>query len=129
SLCWLAWLSQAVTLACGHPLKLWLLGGALDGGGPVGEMIQGFSVGGIEVERGDGDGAIKNCGVIGVGGYIFVDALLEKPVVGAAARIFSFAELVSRDFLGLPRELHAAGPWLGYVHVQQHLIGQSLFQD
>src|SRR5216683_2014377 len=68
-----------------------LLRGLLDRGGPVREVIQGFGVGGIEMEGSDGDSARENGGIIRVWRDVFVDALLEQPIVGAATRIFSFA--------------------------------------
>src|SRR6266478_1073864 len=68
-----------------------LLSGPLDRRGPVGEMIQGFGVGGVEMQGRDGDCAGKNGGVVGVRRDVFVDALLEEPIIGAAAGIFSLA--------------------------------------
>jgi len=74
------------------------------GASPMREMIQRFSVGGIEVKRGDGHRAGKNRSVIGIRSDIFVDALLEQPVVSPTARIFAFAKLVTSNFLRLPSE-------------------------
>src|SRR5882762_2041889 len=92
-------------------------------------MIQRLSVGGIEVKRGDGYRAGKNRGVIGIGSDVFVDSLLEQPVVSPAARIFAFAKLVARNFLRLPGEFYVTSPRLWDVHVKQDLIGQSFFQN
>src|SRR5207302_3305372 len=89
--------------------------------GPVGEVVERARVSGIEVQGCDGNGAGKNGGVIGVRLDVPVDSLLEEPKIAAAARIFPFAQLVARDFSGLPREFHFALPRLGHVHVEQHL--------
>src|SRR4029077_20702847 len=106
-----------------------LLGGLRDGLGPVREVIQGLGVGGVEMEWSDGDGARKNRGIIGVRRDVFVDALLEKPVIGAAAGIFSFAQLIAGDFFRLAREFYSAGPRLGHVYVEQDLVRQSFLQN
>jgi len=63
------------------------------------EVIQRFSIGGVEVKRSDGYRAGKNRGIIGIRSDVFVDALLEQPIIGTAARIFALAKLVARDFL------------------------------
>ena len=62
-------------------------------------MIERFCVRGVEVQRGDGDGGGKNRGVIRVRLHVLIDSLLEQPKITAPARVFSFAELVARDFL------------------------------
>ena len=54
---------------------------------------------------------------------VFIDFLLENPIVAAALRIFAFRQLIPRNFFRLPREAHFAGPWLWHVHVQQNLVG------
>src|SRR5260370_40260657 len=90
--------------------------------GPVREGIERFCVGGVEVQRRDGDGAGKNRRVIRIRLHVLIDSLLEKPKITAAARIFSFAKLIARDLSRLPPEFHAAVPRLTDIHVQQNLI-------
>src|SRR6267143_4125401 len=97
--------------------------------GPVRKMIERFCVRGVEVQRSDGDGSGKNRRVIRVRLHILVDSLLEQPKITPSARIFSFAELVARNLLRLPREFHAAVPRLRHIHVEQDLIRQSFFQN
>src|SRR5207237_9662917 len=70
-----------------------------DGLGPVGEVIKRLGVRGIEMQRRDRHRAGKNRRVIRVRLNLLVDALLEQPEITAPARIFSFAQLVTRDFL------------------------------
>src|SRR5438067_2021219 len=84
---------------------------------------------GIEVQWRDGNGAGKNRRVIRVGLHVLVEFLLVQPKITAPARICSFAELIARDLLRLPREFHAAVPRLRHIHVEQDLIRQSFFQN
>ena len=97
--------------------------------GPVGKVVQRARVGGVKVQRRDGNGAGENRSVICVRLYVFVDALLEEPEIAAAARIFAFAQLIARDFPRLPREFHFALPRLGHIHVEEHLVGQAVLQN
>src|SRR2546429_63244 len=55
--------------------------------------------------------------------------LFEQPEIAATARIFAFAQLVARDFLGLPRELYTTVPRFRHVHVEQHLVRQAFLEN
>src|SRR5437016_715217 len=100
-----------------------------NGLGPVGKMVQGFGVRGIEVQRRDRNGAREDRGVVRVWLDVPLDALFEQPEIAATARIFAFAQLVARDFLGLPRELYTTVPRFRHVHVEQHLVRQALLEN
>src|SRR6266403_512298 len=67
--------------------------------GPMRKMIEGFGVRGVEVQRRDGNGAGENRRVIGIRLNVLINFLLEQPKITASARIFSFRQLVARDFL------------------------------
>src|SRR5260370_22144852 len=105
-----------------RPYKRLLLKGSGNHLRPVGKMVERFGVRGIEVQRRDGNSAGKNRGVVRVWLDVSVDSLFEEPEITAPARIFSFGQLVARDFLRLAREFYFAVPRLRHVHVEQHLI-------
>ena len=66
--------------------------------GPVGEMFQGWDVGVVEFERGDGDGAVADRGHVRIRLYALHDLLLVQPEIFAAARVGARLQQVARDF-------------------------------
>lgn len=112
-------------------MRGWLLAfeSGLQGLGPVGEVVEGLRVGGVEMERGDGDGLGEDGGVVGVLFGVFIDSLFGEPVVGAAFGVAAFLEMVAGDFFRLAGEEHFAIPFFRNIDVEENLIGQRLAQD
>lgn len=95
----------------------------------MGEMIEGGSVGVVELEGSDGDGAIADGGLVGAGLDVFDYFLLGEPVVAAPARVFAGAEDVARDFGGLAGKLNPAGPVVRDVDVEQDARRKAFLDD
>jgi len=64
------------------------------------QVIERWSVCGVQVQRSYGCFASEDSGVIGfrVEFHVAVDALFAEPVVGEAARVFAFAQNSAGDF-------------------------------
>ena len=62
------------------------------------EMIERWGMGVVELKRSDGNGAIANGSVVGIGFDALRELLLREPKITAAARILAGLQDVSRDF-------------------------------
>lgn len=100
-------------------------------GGPVGEVVEGFGVGGIEVERSDGGIAGKNSGVVGIGvdAHFPIDALFAQPEIRTPVRIFALAQQSASDSFRLARELGAALPFFRDIDIEEDLVGKFFAED
>src|SRR5262249_39664889 len=92
---------------------------------PMRKMIQRLIVRRIEMQWRHTCLACKHSVIIRVRFDVFFNFLFVNPVIGPALWIFSFGQLIPRNFLRLSRELHAAVPRLRHIDVEQHLIRQS----
>src|SRR5271155_4764915 len=91
-------------------------------------MFERWSMGVIELERCDGNGAVADGGEVGVRLDVFDALLFMQPEVFAAARVSAGLQQVARDLRGLPRETHRAVPGLRHVYVQQD-TGRQAFSE